>query len=133
MKTIDEMTKSEILSLKDEDVDMTIHIECMKQGIKLMNKPKSKIFSNDFKKDTRRYQIGNFGIYFDNLKEAEKVADFLKSCKNIVDNSYVFGYEYMNKKIEHSFEIASYEAYSQEQYEKIKEIKEREDKDKKRI
>lgn len=86
MKKIDEMTEQEILALSEQDIQNIqnmIKFSMMKEGIKIIDKPKKhKLFEIE-PADQKVYVIPILNGYaFTDFAEAQKVANALRGAKS---------------------------------------------------
>lgn len=81
MKTLNEMTELQILTLSNEDVEKLIKYRKAQEGIKLLEKPTEPTYEDVPEKDVTYYGVHNLiGYRFTSAKKASEVVDALKNA-----------------------------------------------------
>ena len=131
MKKISEMTEQEILALSEQDIQNMIKFRMMKEGIKVIDKPKKPELFEIEPADQKVYIIPILdGYAFTDFAEAQKVADALREAKSFrkVDydwNKLGSNFKYLEKKDRYTynnegdFSISEISVYSSKLYANI--------------
>lgn len=131
MKKFEDLTEIELCELSDEQVEWYVKLQCVKNGIKLMDKPTPPKLESVPKENEVVFIIGVLGnsIVFKKSEDAQEVIDLLKrmDVKRIVGEhhspvvNYIQEVSVMGHGIDR-FDIYSKHVYSESKYKEIKEI-----------
>lgn len=93
MKLFNDYTGKEVESLTDEDIQRLINLECADRGAPMLPPLPVEPKAPEVKPDMTLYQVA-YGLYVDNLPDATKIIEAIKSSSAIYDTNYCCGYQY---------------------------------------
>lgn len=83
MKTINELTEQEILSLTDNELATMVKIKMAEAGIKIIDTPREPDYIIIPPKDDSCYSINGFDFFFKDMEAAKALADAMMISKGI--------------------------------------------------
>lgn len=98
MKTINEMSEKEILSLTGEQLETLVKIRMAQEGIKILSEPVKPEYLPIAEPDVLAYDVEGYNLIFTDIETAQKASQFILELKDKLKKE-VYGRHYQLKTL----------------------------------